>query len=190
MKKRGVNNGIDLERPVVPENFDARMYLAKQNIANLDTDNNEFEIIDDTVESVIEFDDVDNIHRHTSIRVYKHKYNWFSFTFKLDDMLDDAPKHTRRILRLLLLKAGINKNYIRIDNKSNFIKEISYINNKGEIVSFNDTAFYNILKWLKDNNVILERDKKIIFNHNYIIFGNYNKFISDYLYAYGNKRNF
>ena len=45
MRKRGVNNGIDLESPAVSENFDARMYLAKQNIANLDTKKNEFEIV-------------------------------------------------------------------------------------------------------------------------------------------------
>ena len=85
----------------------------------------------------------------------------------------------------MIKKAGINSNFIEFKNKRELMREIGYVNNKGERVSFNECTFYKIINWLKENSVIFEDGNRFVFNHNYFIYGNYDNFISDYLKAYG-----
>ena len=180
MIKRGIGTVVDAPKSSY---IDDVRTLIKFRINAINTDD-KFEIINEQIDTVIKVRRGD-CEESLIVKRFKRKYAYMSFTFYLDELLDDAPKNTRAVLRYMIKKAGINSNFIEFKNKRELMREIGYVNNKGERVSFNECTFYKIINWLKENSVIFEDGNRFVFNHNYFIYGNYDNFISDYLKAYG-----
>ena len=179
MKKRGINNESYKKSDVFDINI-LEEYICSVNNNDYKTFN-----FNEKPKELWSECNVEGEKKMCKTEIYLPKSYCYRISFELDEMLDDAPKGTRKFLRYIMKQAGKNSNCYRFTSKKDIMMALGHKSKDGKFNPMDRPLFCKILKWLKENHVIYEEKNIFVFNVNLFHYGNYHKMATMYFEKYG-----